>query len=238
MSIKFISLGYRCSTALIFKSLNIKNESFPFDWLVSRLDVIRDCIETEFKYFIDKNNYINFNNNDKMLINKYYDKTYHTIQLSENLENNYNEDVYFRFKLFMNHYLINDNFGLIYYKRCILRLKDALLSNEKKIFCYIHPLIYNYEFDKEKINLCNYIIDFNNYILTKTSNAFGIYFILILDVNNDKVFYNILLEDNTIEIIIVYVNKDFKDKGWLFEGTGNSEISIITDTILKYNNML
>ena len=54
---RIVSLGYRCSSAGILKSLGLKSESYPFDWLVSRLPIIEDCIQTEFKYFVNADNY-------------------------------------------------------------------------------------------------------------------------------------------------------------------------------------
>jgi hypothetical protein len=51
------SLGYRCSSAGLIKSLGLKLESYPFDWMVSRLPIIEDCIKTEFKYLLDPNHY-------------------------------------------------------------------------------------------------------------------------------------------------------------------------------------
>ena len=48
---KVISFGYRCSSATFIQKLNLKTESYPFDWIVSKLDVIKDCIETNFVHF-------------------------------------------------------------------------------------------------------------------------------------------------------------------------------------------
>ena len=58
---KVISFGHRCSSASFIRLLNLKSESYPFDWLVSKLDVIKDCIETKFVHFLDINNYITQN---------------------------------------------------------------------------------------------------------------------------------------------------------------------------------
>ena len=54
---KFFSVGYRCSSAGILKHLNLKNESFPFDWMISRLSIIKDCIQTKFFHFLNQQNY-------------------------------------------------------------------------------------------------------------------------------------------------------------------------------------
>jgi hypothetical protein len=40
---KVISFGHRCSSASFIQNLNLKTESYPFDWLVSKLDIIKDC---------------------------------------------------------------------------------------------------------------------------------------------------------------------------------------------------
>ena len=48
---KVISFGHRCSSASFIQNLNLKTESYPFDWLVSKLDIIKDCIETKFVHF-------------------------------------------------------------------------------------------------------------------------------------------------------------------------------------------
>jgi hypothetical protein len=44
-----------------YTTIKFKTESYPFDWLVSKLDIIKDCIETKFVHFINVNNYITKN---------------------------------------------------------------------------------------------------------------------------------------------------------------------------------
>ena len=62
MKYQLFPLGYRCSSAGILKQLQLKTESYPFDWLVSRLPVIQHCLETNFQYFIEdiSNNYAQY----------------------------------------------------------------------------------------------------------------------------------------------------------------------------------
>ena len=51
---KVISFGHRCSSASFFQALNLKIESYPFAWLVSKLDVYKrlhiNKIYSFFKY--------------------------------------------------------------------------------------------------------------------------------------------------------------------------------------------
>lgn len=53
----YVSLGYRCSSAGILKRLGLKTESYPFDWMVSRLPIIAHCVKTGFHYLVDPQNY-------------------------------------------------------------------------------------------------------------------------------------------------------------------------------------
>ena len=86
------SLGYRCSSAGILKSLGLKHESYPFDWMVSRLPIIEDCIATGFVHYLDPanyscvtgvtNHYTSTNPESRIIIckeeicfNKYYEKS-------------------------------------------------------------------------------------------------------------------------------------------------------------------
>ena len=65
---QFFSFGYRCSSAGILKSMQLKYESFPFDWLISRLDVIKHCLQDDFREFLNQSNYV-----------RKYSKTYEMI---------------------------------------------------------------------------------------------------------------------------------------------------------------
>ena len=48
----YVSLGSFCLSASILKSLNIKFESYPFDWVFAYPITIKHCIENDFKDFL------------------------------------------------------------------------------------------------------------------------------------------------------------------------------------------
>ena len=48
------SFGPFCHTGDLLQRLKIKIVSFPFDWICSSPLIISDCIENDFKYFLDK----------------------------------------------------------------------------------------------------------------------------------------------------------------------------------------
>ena len=112
-----------------------KKVSYPFDWCVSKLEIIKDCIETNFVHFSNKNNYKiykteTFNMNDEIknkncfentYINTYYDKY------------NINTSTY-NYNLAFNHYNPVENKD--YYNRCIQRFQQFLNKDSKKCFIF------------------------------------------------------------------------------------------------------
>jgi hypothetical protein len=49
-----VSIGENCSTAWYLKELNLKNSSYPFDWIFSSPAVVEHCIETDFLHYLNK----------------------------------------------------------------------------------------------------------------------------------------------------------------------------------------
>lgn len=212
---KVISFGHRCTSAGFIKLLNLKTESYPFDWLVSKLDVIKDCIETDFVHFLNPDNYItkniecfNITNNTKKHIchevahiNTYYETDVENIQTG-------------KFKLAINHHdIISDR---DYYQRCITRLYELLKMDIRKYYIHFHPLVGTQEYDQNKECILNEFEQFNQFIRDKTKNIFGLYFILIND--NTGTISIKLKEDLNYAVFIIYCNDNFLDGGETFMG--------------------
>lgn len=235
---KIILFGHRCSTTTLIEKLNLKTESYPFDHLVSKLDIIQDCIETNFIHFLDVNNYIyhkNVNiyntidnqkkyiNSDDCYINTYYD----TYDSNKSL---------FDYKLAFIHHNIKDNYD--YFKRCIDRLYNVLNSNDKKFYIYIHPIMGINDFDNNKENILNDFDKFSNYITKKTQNIFGLYFILIKHNHEENIKNFEIKKTNDYIINIIYCNDDLVDGYSPFSGNYLIEqkkiLSIIYENIFMY----
>lgn len=103
------SLGTLCFSSALIKSNNLKNCSYPFDWIFSNPNMIIDCIEDGFKIFLDKSYYININ--DTSCGHSMYHPTmfFHRNPLIK--EDDYN-----------------------YYVRCVGRFKDLLSNLNTKLF--------------------------------------------------------------------------------------------------------
>jgi len=217
---KVISFGHRCSSASFIKLLNCKTESYPFDWLVSKLDIIKDCIETNFVHFLNVSNYITRDTETfNMIDNKKFHIGNEVAQINTFYETNINNTQTYSYKLALNHYNINNDNE--YYQRCINRLYELLDTDIQKYYIYFHHIMGIDEFQNTAENILDEFENFNQYIIKKTKNIFGIYFILIKKHNNIK---SIQLKDTpNYKIFIVYCNEDFLDGGIPFMGNHNIE---------------
>jgi hypothetical protein len=175
----YISLGYRCSTAGILKRLGLKHESFPFDWMISRLPIIKDCIETRFAYFIDPKWYVKKQTHtthyhkgttpvpmkicdETIYENVHYANLYQdqvqtpkTMNIPQPLSRE-NGDTYAHL-LAINHRNINDPETQAYYARCIDRFfhywEPTTPTPTPVVGIYIHPTITEQEYQDQTNDL-------------------------------------------------------------------------------------
>jgi len=218
-----ISFGHKCTSAGFIDLLNSKYESYPFDWMVSKLDVIQDCIETDFIHFLNKNNYIEKNtdnchiidNNKEFLLHEtVYVNTYYENKRDD--KNDYNST--YHYKLILSHRKLNTSENCLYYERCIARLYNLLKSDINKYYIHFHPIIGINDFEIKNESILNEFESFNKYINTKTINIFGIYFILIKHQNAVNTVSVILKETPNYIVYVINCNNNFKDTGKTMSG--------------------
>ena len=237
-----VSLGYRCSSAGILKSLGLKNASYPFDWLVSRLPIIDHCTKTEFAEFLNPLNYKkkksathyypNMKPNSRqwicdetILFNEFYEENQADVYIPEPLH--IDNDAYAH-KLMMNHHDITKVEDRSYYERCIERWNDLWRSNKRVLSLYIHPAL-NLDFYKSnRISVMRDIREFH-----KSMSAFyereydGIYVIPVItpyDSPTDhcsKYIFEEQEDDKSIQtcrICVLWANQRYIDAGEIFMG--------------------
>jgi hypothetical protein len=51
MSYNYLTIGFDCSPAAALRELNLREFALPFDWVVSNINALQMCFETNFKYF-------------------------------------------------------------------------------------------------------------------------------------------------------------------------------------------
>lgn len=68
MEFNYITIGNDCSPAVALRSLGLRNAALPFDWVVSNVNALRLCFETDFDKF---HTGLVLNNTHKRLIDSY-----------------------------------------------------------------------------------------------------------------------------------------------------------------------
>jgi hypothetical protein len=114
---KFCSLGKLCQSSKILQRIGVKNESYPFDWVHSNLDIIQHCIDDDFKSLMDKSFY--FSSTDKAT----------TKSCNHEIYSKMCGGVFFRHRDPLS---IEDDYN--YFVRCVDRFRMLLKSEERKTF--------------------------------------------------------------------------------------------------------
>jgi len=254
------SLGYRCSSAGILKSIGVKQESYPFDWMVSRLPIIENCIDTNFIHYLQPtnyicttgvtNNYLSVNPITRTLIckesicfNKYYEFSGETptpnmyLYFPRPISATY--DAY-GYRMMMNHHDIKNNQDhQEYFARCVERWNK--IPTKKTLSLYIHPVIFYSDF----ILIQSVIIDEirrAHKSISKTLLNHGIYIIPVKtpydDPTNHCCKYVLEEQPDDIEtpgcrICILWANRELIDAGEIFMGNSHAEIYVIKDYVMK-----
>ena len=179
------SIGNHCITALLLKKGNIRSESYPFDWINSNIDVVKHCLEDNFKIFLDK---------------KYYDRgkthdNYEQIQNHTYFHDKYNNDLI----MFRHRDPLNNISDYQYYQRCVDRFKKILDNKNNKLFIYCGNI------DKNNDKILNIEATFKKY----TTN----YRILFIKHSNikDYIFESI----NNIDFLELAIEGMFKKNEYL-----------------------
>lgn len=251
------SLGYRCSSAGILKSLGIKTTSYPFDWLVSRLPIIEHCVENQFKEFLDPLNYEKkrsathyypTNNpnsrqwicDEKIVFNRWYEKSNLLIST---------KDIYipqpldpandaYAHQMMMNHHDITNETDRAYYERCVDRWNNMWNSSLKSLSLYIHPAL-NYDWhNRNKECVKSEILRFHK--STQSPNRDGIYIIPVITPFEDPTQHcaKYVLEEQpddpaypNCRICILWTNNQFVDAGEIFMGRCNVEEYVVLEYV-------
>lgn len=228
-----MSIGYRCSTSALIKNAGLKHESYPFDWLISKLPVVKDCIDTRFAEFMNDSHYVSIvsptvnkcddevidRGNQFMAINKFYQAPYGTTDTHS-------------YQLAMPHNNIHRDRD--YYERCILRFYATLESDQPKLLVYIHPLLGPKEYTQIEPEILIEFLDFAAFIRARYTNATCLFFILVKSLGPAYTcMYN---ADSTI-IYKLETNPAVSDYGLILYGNYHMEQSIL-EYLIKHHTAI
>ena len=141
------SLGFNCHVSQMLKDNGLKTESYPFDWIMSNLNVVKNCIQDDFKTFLDKDYYIDIGSPDKCGHKIYCDN------------------------MFVHHNPLTNISDYEYFKRCVDRFRKLLSCNDNKLFIIS---IIDCEHGVENLiseTLIKQFVELNDIISNSTSNS-------------------------------------------------------------------
>jgi hypothetical protein len=139
------SLGPFCHSANLLQRLNLKIVSFPFDWIFSNPLIIANCIETNFRFFLDKS-YFMVDASANHQQNKYYVDHFHITNPLFPHSNPLHQET------------------LEHFQRCIQRFHILLNCPDKKLFIISYMVTYTEKVDSdyiEKLKILNRILSVN-----------------------------------------------------------------------------
>jgi hypothetical protein len=168
-----------------------------------------------------------------MIDNTKYHICYENIQVNvfyETNNNNNNNISSYNYKLALTHHNLNNVSDYEYYQRCIVRLYELFEMDVRKYYIHFHPIVGINDFLNNKDQILTEFDNFNQFIITKTKNIFGIYFILI---NHSESIKSIKIKETQgYTVFILFCNANFLDGGGTFSGNYHSEQAEVTN-ILK-----
>lgn len=235
----FISFGFRCSSAGILKHLRLKYESHPFDWLISRLPVIMDCIDNQFVEFLKKENYVERHTNTYEMsdsTNGFICDEYIQMNTYYQPKNKWDENNTYQYWLAMNHRQLTKTEDYNYYARCVDRFRENVMeSTDSKIYIHITPLITLETYTNTRNNIFNECELFDDFIFNHIKGKISGLIFIMVRTENDSCYTEFLhtCSQSDTKIYVIYTNRDFKDAGETFMGNYFYEQQFIENTILN-----
>jgi hypothetical protein len=188
------SLGPQCHSSNILKRLEIKKESYPFDWIFSNLKNVEHMIKDDFKIFLDEQYYTNRDLETKTQTHSYY------------FENGGS---------MFNHHNPLNKIHYDYFVRCVNRFNTLLIEKQNKLFVltYINLEINSFTSIQKKIK------EFKKFFDTYVSNY---RLLVILHFITNKQWHEFNIYDNIDFLILSTKSKsnglkfmDFEDNIYL-----------------------
>jgi len=189
------------------KRLDIKKESYPFDWIFSNLKNVEHAIKDDFNIFLDQQYYINTDLESKKQCHSYY------FQNGATMFNHHNP-------LNQKHY--------DYFVRCVNRFNTLLLEKECKLFVltYINLEIVSFTSIQNKIHefkkffdniVSNYrLLVILHFISDTQTHTFNIYdnvdFLILSTKSKSDGCKFIDFEDNTYLDMVIFSRYNFNIK--------------------------
>jgi hypothetical protein len=237
----FFSFGHRCTSSGILKNLNLKNESYPFDWIVSNLSTIRHCLFSDFAEFLKPEHYTKIHSSTvnvldgKILstcmenpeINRFY---YEHSTIDKKIGD---KPVTYWLPLALTHHSMLNEENHAYYERCVMRFRERMSAGalEKKRYLHIHPYIGVYEYDRNKHSLIKEWEEFSRFMVGKMGDVKGVFIVpVFMDKGGycqDIVWEELFRTEGAVGWKVEISNWRFIDSGETFSGEYERELRAV-----------
>jgi len=183
---ELISLGTQCNPGTSLRALNLKKETYPFDWVRSNSKIIYDVLLN------GKDKYLTF---DQESSNDYYTKDLDSIDFKTTPSTHINH-----YGQYFTHYRGMDTVALkATFDKYLNRFFELLNSNKKVLFIHTHEeYIYHKKSRDAKVELYDYLCKINDLLEEKYPTLK--FDIINIDINNNfknyKNIINITMEYN------------------------------------------
>jgi hypothetical protein len=241
--VQFIAFGHRCSTAAILDRCQLAGESLPFDGVVSKLNVIRDCLENDFEHFLDVRNYVKVQTTTVNVIdgvvqelltecpsvNRHYEEASRPVA-GQDLTG---QSTY-HLQLALTHHDLHVPEDAEAFTRRIRRLREVLAQGRRKVCFYVHPLMGTDDYDRRKLDLVEELTSFSGFLTRRYTNISGLFLILVKVRDRAPAEESALvLKTDSCSIHVVYVNQDFIDADAPFAGDYQRELQTMMDIVRR-----
>jgi hypothetical protein len=243
----FIPFGHRCSSAAILDKYDLCDESLPFDSVVSKLNVIRDCLENGFGRFLDATNYVKVKTltvnvidgsvevccDELPNVNRYYEDAIATS--NPKTEDLTNRSTY-HLQLALTHHDLSSAEDYASFSRRCARLDAVLKQDRRKVYIYIHPIMGIKDYDEGRAGLVEMFLAFSEFMARRFTNIFGLFFIVVKhEPGGDPGCSVEILASESCNAHVIYANQQFVDAGAPFSGDFEREAAVMADIIKEHS---
>jgi len=232
---QWVSVGYRCTSAGILKSIQQKFASYPFDWMITKPSVIQHAIQDDFHAFLNPDNYVSvraqtFSSiedinpqsivcDEQLMVNQFYDT--HTTHQNAYLYN-----------CAHNHHSLHNNDDYEYYKRCVQRFRDLTVSPSILFISPIYSRVTEQFRLPEQLKEMQYVYDAFCKVYPDTNGIF-IYMYKNMSIT-DACYINEIEPCGNIRQYTCYTPPDIIDAGEIFMGNCAYVIKTIQNIVKHY----
>jgi hypothetical protein len=239
----FIALGHRCSAAAILDRCHLAAESLPFDSVVSKLSVIKDCLETDFKEFLNVHNYTTVETTTVNIIDGVVEEI---LAESPRVNRHYEEanrpvagqdltgSSTYHLQLALTHHDLSAAEDYAGFSRRIRRLTDLLTQGRKKVCVYIHPVMGVADYASRKTDLLEEFTSFSAFLATRYRHTSALFFLLVKQRDPVPGESSLLvLKNASCSVYLIQANQDFVDANAPFMGDCERETQTIMNIVQR-----